>query len=71
MIKAIKIKKNVLSEFLVTLLSIFIVVCLYIYLNRRNECINKSKKLEPFVLSLNRFNLVFYLEDGYLKPSSF
>jgi hypothetical protein len=35
LIKAIKIKKNVLSEFLVTLLSIFIVVCLYIYLDRK------------------------------------
>ena len=35
LIKAIKLKKNILNEVLVTLLSIFIVVCLYIYLDRR------------------------------------
>jgi len=36
LIKAIKLKRNILSEVLITLLSILIVVGYYIYFRRRN-----------------------------------
>jgi len=36
LIKAIKLKKNILSEVLVTLLSILIIVGYYIYFRRRS-----------------------------------
>ena len=36
LIKAIKLKKNILNEVLVTLLSILIIVCYYIYFRRRS-----------------------------------
>lgn len=42
LIKAIKLKKNILSEVLVTLLSILIIVGYYIYFRRRSKFINKK-----------------------------
>jgi hypothetical protein len=36
LIKAIKLKENILNEVLVTLLSILIIVCYYIYFRRRS-----------------------------------
>lgn len=36
LVKAIKLKKNILSEVVVTLLSILIIVGYYIYLRRRS-----------------------------------